>query len=296
MLSVHLPNVFPQGSKYQNPRATPVKPKAKRKNDDIPCKARRKAKRASDRAKSVEAASSEASAGMVEADPATVSSSDVTAISTPAPLHSTEMVDIATTSVTVASSQLPPVFDPAQLSSAEMVDATIATRFSSTEMADTTLLSFAEKVEVVPPKSSVMKDKPPQLVEKVRTASPLPTSAEKVATTSKVMKCATTTPSTIDTDTNADTGTDNPELKNAQLLQSIRELKPGERWYEYKRRCKEVQVSLARPASFPLPLGQHYEAFRPADWWRAHDIKEGNYEKYKKEYQCGNLSKDFWCD
>ena len=65
MLSLHLPNVFPRGSKFQNQRTTPVKPK--RKNDDSPCKARRKAKRALDRAKS-EAASSVASAGMVEAD------------------------------------------------------------------------------------------------------------------------------------------------------------------------------------------------------------------------------------
>ena len=64
---------------------TPVKPKVKRKNDDSPCKARRKAKRASDRAKSVDAASSEA--GMVEADHA----ADVMAISTPAPLHSAGM-------------------------------------------------------------------------------------------------------------------------------------------------------------------------------------------------------------
>ena len=83
MLSLHLPNVFPRSSKFQNQR-TPVKPKVKRKNDDIPCKARRKAKRALDRAKSVKATSSEASARMVGADLAAVISPDMMAINTPA--------------------------------------------------------------------------------------------------------------------------------------------------------------------------------------------------------------------
>ena len=201
MLSLHIPNAFPQSSKSQNQR-TPVKPKVKRKNDDSPCKARRKAKRASDRAKSVDAASSEASAGMVEADHA----ADVMAISTPAPLHSAEMADIATTSAAVmvpAASPKPSsvptkavavMAATAQLPSADKVDATL---LSSADTVDTIQLS-AETVHVDTPKSSVMEDKPSESSEKVETVAPLPKSAEKVAITSQVTKHAT--PST-DTDT-----------------------------------------------------------------------------------------------
>ena len=175
MLSLHLPKVFPQSRKYQNQR-TPVKPKEKRKNDEIPCKARRKAKRALDCAKSVEAASSEASAGMVEADQAAVSSPDVMAISTPVLPYSAETVDIATTSaaVTAASPQPPSV----PVRAAVMAD--------PDDKVDTTQLSSAEMVDATP-KSSMMKDKPSKVAEKVETPVMLPISAEKVAITSQVL-------------------------------------------------------------------------------------------------------------
>ena len=192
MLSLHLPNVFPQSSKFQNQR-TPVKPKVKRKNDDIPCKARRKAKRALGRAKSIEATSSEASAGMVGADLAAVISPDMMAINTPAPLHSAEMADISTTSAAVSVASHQPSFVPVR--DAVMAD---PTQLFSADTVDTAQLSSAEMVNVTPAKSFVMKDKPLESTEKFETASPFPKSAEKVeATTSQIKKCAT--PSTTDT-------------------------------------------------------------------------------------------------
>ena len=163
-----------------------MKPREKRKNYDIPCKARRKAKRALDRAMS---ASSEASAGMVEADHTStaVSSFDMMATSDPTPLHSAEMVDNATSSAAVTLTAASPSPTPCNITAAVMADSD-PTKISSANVVETSQLPSAEMVDAIPIESSVTIDKTPELAEKVETSSLLPSSTEKVASTSQVTK------------------------------------------------------------------------------------------------------------
>ena len=104
-----------------------------------------------------------------------------------APLHSTEMVDIATSSTAVtAASPRPSIIS----SIAVMADSDPA-QVSSTEMVNTTQLSSAEMADVIPTVSSVMIDKTPELAEKAETSTLLSSSAEMVASTSQLTKLTT---------------------------------------------------------------------------------------------------------
>ena len=176
MLSLHLPNVFSRSSNYPNQR-TPVKPKEKRKNDDIPCKAWRKAKRALDRAKSAEMADT------------AIDSSDVMVTSDLSLLHSAEMVDKATYSAAVTAAGPQPSNIPSSMTAAVMADSDPA-QLLSADMVETTQLSSAEMVEVIPTEFSVMIDKTLELAKKAETSTLLPTSAEMVASTSQLTKQA----------------------------------------------------------------------------------------------------------
>ena len=211
---------------------------------------------------------------MVETDHTSiaVSSPDVMVISEPTSLHSTEMVDIAasSTAVTAASPR------PSIISSIAVMADSDPAQVSSTEMVDTTQLSSAEMADVIPTESSVMIDKTRESAERVETSTLFSTSAEKVATTSQVTKSST--PSTKDRNTSFNIESE---------IQAIQELKPGERWYEYKKRCNELQYRerIRDESGVPMctPTGGIYR--------QVEEIRERNYEKYRGRRDLGH---DFW--
>ena len=82
-------------------------------------------------------------------------------------------------------------------------------------------------------------------------------------------------------------------LESADLeIQSIQEFKPGERWYEYKRRCLYGLRFRIEASGFKIQNKETLEKYNR----RAYEIKEANYRKYgdKRWLENNDLPKDFW--